>query len=308
MSRLVTLIGGAGFVGRALTEVLAHAGWRIRIVSRNAAHGLRLKPLGELGQIDSVAGDVRSAASMARAVAGADAVVNFVGILKPAGGASFDAIHARGAATVARAAADGGVAQFVQVSAIGADANSASAYGRSKAAGEAAVLAAFPNAAIVRPSLIFGAEDGFTNRFAGLMALAPVVPVIAPATRFQPVYVGDVAAAIAAILERVLSGRFDLAGPEVRTMRQLNEMIADASGLKRHFIDVPDIGARLLAGLGFLPGAPLTADQYAMLQRDNVAEAGVPGLAALGVTPTPMGAVIGGWLARYRPGGRFAKA
>jgi uncharacterized protein YbjT (DUF2867 family) len=203
------------------------------------------------------------------------------------------------------------VAHFIQLSAIGADPASPSAYGRTKAEGEAGVRAAMPGAVVVRPSLVFGADDGFTNRFAGLITAAPVIPVVAPETRFQPVFVQDVALAVRMIAERLLAGEtvpplFELGGPEVMSMRQIMAFIAAATGQDKPFVDVPDVGARLLAGLGSLPGAPLTTDQYRMLQRDNVAAHGLPGLAELGIAPTPLGAVAPDWLARYRRGGRFA--
>jgi uncharacterized protein YbjT (DUF2867 family) len=311
MPRLAALIGGAGFVGTALTEALARAGWRVRILGRNPSAARHLMPLGSVGQIAAVRADLRAPASLDAALQGADLVVNLVGILDEKGGQSFAQIQARGAANAAQAAARQGVAAFVQVSAIGADAASPSAYGRTKAEGEAAVRAAFPAAAVVRPSLIFGAGDGFTNRFAGLIASAPlVVPMIAPETRFQPVYVKDVAAALLAVIERQFSGQpggtFELGGPEILSMRQIMVLIAGQIGCAdKRFVTTPDIGARMLASLGFLPGAPLTKDQYLMLQRDNVASPGTPGLAELGVSPTSLEAVAAGWLARYKSGGRF---
>lgn len=309
--RLAALIGGAGFVGTALTEVLVRAGWRVRIIGRNPAAARHLLPLGELGQIAAVRADLRVPASLQPALQGADLVVNLVGILDEKGGQSFAQVQARGAALAAQAAARVGASAFVQVSAIGADPASPSAYGRTKAEGEAAVRAAMPNAAIVRPSLIFGPEDGFTNRFAGLISAAPVVPVIAPETRFQPVYVKDVAAALMAVIDRQLAGQpgglFELGGPEVLTMREIMAFIAAQIGCgDKPLIDTPDIGARLLAAFGSLPGAPLTRDQYLMLRRDNIVTPGTPGLAELGITPTPMEAVAPAWLARYRSGGRFA--
>ena len=309
--RLAALIGGAGFVGTALTEALVRAGWRVRIVGRNPAAARHLLPLGELGQIAAVRADLRVPATLQPALQGADLVVNLVGILDEKGGQSFAQVQARGAALAAQTAAALGASAFVQVSAIGADPASPSAYGRTKAEGEAAVRAAMPNAAIVRPSLIFGSDDGFTNRFAGLISAAPIVPVIAPETRFQPVYVKDVAAALMAVIERLHAGQpgglFELGGPEVLTMREIMAFIAAQIGCgDKPLIDTPDIGARLLAAFGSLPGAPLTRDQYLMLRRDNIVSPGTPGLAELGITPTPMEAVAPAWLARYRSGGRFA--
>jgi NADH dehydrogenase len=311
MDRLITLVGGSGFIGRVLTEKLARGGARLRIVARNRGRAMRLKPLADIGQIDFLGGDLRQPASLAAAVAGADAVVNLVGILAPTAGASFAAVHADGAGMLARAAAQAGVRGFVQVSAIGADPESPSAYGRSKAEGERQVLRAMPGAAILRPSLVFGEDDGFTNRFAQLIASLPVVPVISPDTRFQPVFVGDVADAIIACLKRQFAGEptgvFELGGPDILTMRQINEWLMQATGHAKPLVDVPSALARLIAGFGFLPGAPITADQLAMLGRDNVADPELPGLDALGISPTAMAAVAPAWLERFRPGGRFAR-
>lgn len=311
-TRLVALVGGSGFIGTALAEAFAAAGWRVVAVCRNPANARHLKPLGDLGQIGARRGDVRDPASLRAALAGVDAVVNLVGILDEKGGQRFADVQARGAGHVAAAAAAVGARAFVQVSAIGADANSPVAYARTKAEGEAAVRAAFPGTAIVRPSLVFGPNDGFTNRFAGLIAASPAVPVISPETRFQPVFVNDVAAAILAITERQLEGEpgavWELGGPEVLTMRQILSLIAEATGRDKPLVDTPDLGARLLSSLGFLPGAPLTHDQYLMLKDDNVASAGLPGLGELGIEPVSLAAAAPQWLARYREGGRFAVA
>ena len=304
---LAVLIGGAGFIGTAVAESLARAGWQLRIASRNPERARRLKPLGDVGQISFARADLRAPASIAAAARGADVVVNLVGILDEKGGQGFADIQARGAGIAAQAAAAAGARAFIQLSAIGADPASPSAYGRTKAQGESAVLAAFPSAAIVRPSLVFGAEDGFTNRFASLIAGAPVIPVIAPETRFQPVHVKDVAAAIHAIITGGRSGVHELGGPEILSMRQIIRFIADETGNgEKPLIDTPDFGARLIAGFGFLPGAPLTQDQYLMLKADNIVSGAHPGLADLGVSPTALQAVAGQWLARYRAGGRFA--
>lgn len=313
--RLAALIGGAGFVGTALAEVLARAGWRLRIIGRNPASARHLMPLGDLGQIAAVRADLRVPSSLDPALQAADLVVNLVGILDEKGGQSFARIQARGAGLAAGAAARAGATAYVHVSAIGADPASPSAYGRTKAEGEAAVRAAFPSAAIVRPSLVFGADDGFTNRFASLVSAAPVIPVIAPETRFQPVYVKDVAEALRAVIDRLFAGQpgtgdlgsiYELGGPEILSMREIMAFIAAEIGCSgKPFIDTPDVGARLLASVGFLPGAPLTRDQYLMLRRDNIVTPGVAGLAELGITPTPLKAVAGNWLSRYRKGGRF---
>jgi NADH dehydrogenase len=310
MTRLVTIIGGSGFIGRVLVERLARDGHRLRVAVRNRARAMRLKPLADLGQIAIVSADLRAPESLDQAMAGADAAINLVGILAPSASASFEAIHAAGAGAAAEAAARAGVAAFVHVSAIGADPASPSAYGRSKAEGERLVRAAFPTGAIIRPSLVFGPDDGFTNRFAGLIAAFPVVPVIAPETRFQPVYVGDVAEAIVRAMDRQFAGAaaetFELGGPDILSMRAINAFLNVETGQNKRLVDVPDGAARLLARFGSLPGAPITMDQYRMLGRDNVADPVLPGLAALGIEPTAMAAVAGQWLGRYRPGGRFA--
>lgn len=312
MDRLITIVGGSGFIGRTLTEKLARAGARLRIVARNRGRAMRLKPLADIGLIEFMAADLARPETLGPAVRDADAVVNLVGILAPSGGASFEAVHAQGAGALAQAAAAAGVRALAHVSAIGADPASPSAYGRSKADGEARVLAAFPGAAILRPSLVFGADDGFTNRFAQLIATLPVVPVIAPETRFQPVFVGDVADATIATLRRQFEGEggglYELGGPDILTMRQINEWLMQATGHNKPLVDVPPALAQLIAGFGFLPGAPITRDQLAMLARDNVADPALPGLAALGVAPTAMAAVAPAWLERFRPGGRFARA
>ena len=305
--RLAVLIGGTGFIGTALVETLARSGWLLRIAARDTIAALRLKPLGDVGQIGAICADVRVPESLVTAVRCADVVVNLAGILDEKGGQGFEAVHVKGAGAVAAAAAQAGVKTLIHLSAIGADPASPSAYGRSKAEGEAAVKAAFPSAAIVRPCLVFGAEDGFTNRFAALIASAPVVPVIAPQTRFQPIYVNDLAAALKAIADQGLSGTFELGGPEQLSMRQILGLIAAETGHgEKLMVDAPDFGARILAGLGFLPGAPLTRDQYLMLKQNNVASGTHPGLESLGVAPTPLEAVAGQWLSRYRAGGRFA--
>jgi NADH dehydrogenase len=219
------------------------------------------------------------------------------------------AVQADGAGHVAAAAKAAGAGALVHVSAIGADPESPSAYGRSKGDGEAAVRAAFADAAILRPSILFGREDHFINRFAAMMRMAPVVPVIAPKAKFQPVYVGDVADAVVAALGRDAAGKtFELGGPQVLTMADLLRWVADATGRSPLFVDVPDFVASTLAsGFGWAPGAPITKDQWLMLQHDNVVANGAAGLAELGVTPTSLGSVADGWLVQYRRNGRFAE-
>lgn len=302
--QLITVLGGGGFVGRYVVQRLLARGARVRIAQRNPRAATFLKPLGGLGQTQFVAADVRGAASIARAVAGSDAVINLVGAF-----GDMQAVQADGAGHVAAAAAAAGVRTLVHVSAIGADRGSLSAYGRSKGDGEAAVRAAFPGAAILRPSIVFGREDQFINRFAAMMRVSPVIPVIAPATKFQPVYVGDVADAVVAALAPAAAGQlYELGGPEVLTMTALLRWIADATGRSPLFVDVPDFVASALAsGLGWAPGAPITKDQWLMLQQDNVAAADAAGLAQLGIVPTSLAAVADGWLVQYRRLGRFAQ-
>jgi uncharacterized protein YbjT (DUF2867 family) len=220
----------------------------------------------------------------------------------------MDMVQRQGAANVATAAATAGVEQLIHISAIGADSGSPSRYGQSKGAGEAAVRAAFPQATILRPSIVFGREDAFINRFAGLIRLLPVVPVIAGQTRFQPVYVGDVAQAVMTALgDPAAAGRiFELGGPQIMSMLELNKWIAGACGRDAYYFPVNDIVAAAMAKLtGWLPGAPMTWDQWQMLKRDNVVSDNAAGLAALGVTPTPLAAVAPGWLVQYRKHGRF---
>ena len=301
---LVTVFGGGGFIGRYVCEYLFKAGVRVRVAERHPRRAHFLQPLASVGQLDLVSADVTRRESVARATEGAAAVVNLVGILK----GDFAAVHEAGAEHVASAARTAG-AHLVHVSAIGADANSDSAYGASKASAEAAVRLATNKATIIRPSLVFGPEDQLTNRFASLMSLLPAYPVIAPRTRFQPVYVRDLARAIAAAAldPKAHGGKtYEIAGPEVMTMRELTELIAQASGQSPHLIELPDFAANALSYVGFLPGAPLTRDQWLMLQRDNVASPKAPGLKAFGITPTPLAAVAPDWLARFRHGGRFA--
>ncbi|MBJ7438054.1 MAG: complex I NDUFA9 subunit family protein [Sphingopyxis sp.] len=302
--QLITVLGGGGFVGRYVVQRLLARGARVRIAQRTPRAATFLKPLGGLGQTQYVAADVRDAVSTARAVQGSDAVINLVGAFD-----NMQAVQADGAGHVAAAAKAAGVATLVHISAIGADRDSASAYGRSKGDGEAAVRAAFPAAAILRPSIVFGREDQFINRFAAMIRMAPVIPVVAPNAKFQPVYVGDVADAVVAALGDAAAGQtFELGGPQVLTMGELQRWIANATGRSPLFVDVPDVVAGALAsGFGWAPGAPITKDQWLMLQKDNVVADGAAGLAALGVAQTSLAAVADDWLVQYRRHGRFAQ-
>lgn len=302
---LVTIFGGGGFLGRYVAQELLGKGFRVRVAEREPSRALNVKPLGNLGQTQLVHADVRDAASVARAVAGSDAVVNLVAVLK----GDMDGINHKGAANVARAAADAGVKALVHISAIGSDAQSASAYGRSKGQGEQAVRAAFPKATLIRPSILFGREDQFTNRFANLIRMAPVLPIIAGETKFQPVYVVDVARAIAAAVadHGAHQGKiYELGGPQVLSMAQINAWLAKQIGHDPVTLEVPSLAAEWLARLtGWLPAAPITLDQWRMLQSDNVVAPKALGLSDLGVAPTPLAAVADQWLVQYRKHGRF---
>jgi NADH dehydrogenase len=301
--KLITIFGGGGFLGRYVAQTLLGQGARVRVACRNANSANHIKPLGNLGQVQLMEADVRKPASVARAVADADAVVNLVGSF-----ADMNAVQNIGAGVVAKAAADAGVKALVHISAIGADTNSAAEYGQSKAGGEAAVHAAFPSAVILRPSIVFGREDQFINRFAGLIRMLPVVPVIGAATRFQPVFVGDVAKAVAAALAHQDGRVLELGGPEIFSMMELNQWIATAIGRAPLFVEVPDIAAKMLAkGTGWMPGAPITEDQYKMLGSDNVVT-GTDGLAAYSIVPTPIDVIAADWLDIYRKHGRFGSS
>jgi uncharacterized protein YbjT (DUF2867 family) len=306
LDRLVTLFGGGGFLGRYVAQAFYRTGVRVRIAQRDPGQAFFLKPLGGLGQTQFLGCDIRKPDQVAAAVRDSDAVVNLVGIFK----GDIYGVHVDGARNVAEAAASAGAASLVHISAIGADPSAKSDYGRSKGEGEDAVRAAFPGATIIRPSVVFGREDNFVNRFAAMARLLPFLPVIRGDAKFQPVYAGDVgrAVAAAALDPKAHRGKtYELGGPEVLTMRALNQRICEATGYERTLVDVPDAFASAMAGLfGWLPGAPLTSDQWLMLQRDNVAGEDAKGLRDLGVTPTPLAALTESWLTSYRRHGRFA--
>lgn len=301
--RIVTVFGGDGFVGRYVVQHLLRTGARVRVASRNPKRGWYLKAQASLGQIAYVAADVTQPQTLKRAIFGADMAVNLVGSFT-----DMDAVQHRGAAAIATAAAEADVSKLVHVSAIGADANSPSRYGKSKAEGEAAVFGAFSQATILRPSIIFGREDQFINRFAALIRMLPVVPVFAPDRNFQPVFVGDVAHAVMASLasDEAAGKIFELGGPNIYSMLALNKWIAKACGRDKLYFPVSDIIASGMARLtGWLPGAPMTWDQWLMLQSDNIVSDGRPGLNALGIEPTSLDTVSPGWLVQYRKHGRF---
>jgi NADH dehydrogenase len=314
---IVTIFGGSGFVGRYVTQRFARAGWRVRVAVRRPNEALFVKPYGVVGQVEPIQANIRDEASTRRAIVGAQAVVNCVGILVEEGKQGFDVVQAEGAGRIARIAAAEGVRRLVHVSAIGADKDSPAGYARSKAAGEAAVTAAFPAAVILRPSIVFGVEDAFFNRFAGMARIAPVLPVVGPDTKFQPVYVDDVAAAVvkAATTDAAAPGVYELGGPEVATFRELMRRMLGIIRRRRPVVALPmglaELQAAVLDGVQKLSGGVLvnrmiTRDQVRMLARDNVVSPGARGLADLGVTPTWMEAVLESYLYLYRPGGQYA--
>jgi len=311
-TRVVTVFGGSGFIGRHLVRRLARRDWVVRVAVRHPSRAQFLKPMGDVGQIAPLRARIEDPMSVQAALDGAQAAVNLVGILYERGRRSFAAVHARGAQHVAEAAAAAGVERLVQVSAIGADRHAAAEYARSKAAGEAAVRTAFPSATVLRPSVVFGPEDDFFNRFAAMARLSPALPLIGGGrTRFQPVYVGDVAEAIACSLERPeAQGRiYELGGPKVYTFKELMEILLHEIRRRRLLIPVPFALAALQgAVLECLPVPPLTRDQVRLLRRDNVASPDLPGLRDLGIEPTALEIVIPAYLDRYRPGGRFNRA
>jgi NADH dehydrogenase len=307
--RLVTVFGGSGFVGRHLVKRLAGQGDRVRVAVRDPEAAQYLKPMGDVGQIGIVQANVRHDGSVAAAVTGADAVVYLPGVLYKSGAQTFEAVHAEGPGRVALAAREAGAGRFIHVSAIGADPESPAQYGQSKAAGEAAVRAAFPQATILRPSLMFGPEDDFINRFAALARLSPVLPLIdGGETRFQPVYVGDVAQAMVAILDdpATASQLYELGGPQVLSFREILALILRETGRKRLLVSVPSWLMLIQAAfLQLLPKPPLTRDQVRLLGIDNVVSEGALGLADLGVTPTTLDSVLPYYIHRYRKTGQF---
>jgi NADH dehydrogenase len=301
---MVTVFGGGGFVGRYVCEFVMKSGVRVRVAQRNPKQAYIIQPLGQVGQYGFVQADVANMESVREAVRGASAVVNLCGAF----GKAMRSTHVEGARNVAQAAREAGAKAFVQVSAIGADVGSESNYGRTKGEGEAAVREAFPGATIIRPSLVFGPEDDLTNRFAA-MARLPFLPVIASKRNFQPVYVRDLgkAIAMAATTPQLYGGKtFEIGGPQVMSMVELHHAILEVTGQRPEIVAMPDLFANLLSKLGWLPGAPLTRDQWLMLQRDNVPTGQLPGLEAFGINPTPLAAVGYEWLGRFHKGGKFA--
>ena len=303
--KLVVLVGGSGFFGTHLAQELLSSGARLRIASRNPERAFKLKPLANLGQVQFARCDMTKPESLARVVAGADAVVNLVGAFD----GDLDAVQGRGVGALAKLAKDAGTGAFVHVSAIGADAEGATAYAQSKAAGEAAVLAAFPKATILRPSVLFGPDDKFINMFAGLIAAAPVMPVFGPEAPFQPLFVDDAALAVtAALADPAAHGgkTYELGGPEVLTMLEINQRVAAAQGRSPLLLPLPDaVSAGFATLTGWLPLAPLSRQQWLLLKAGNVVAPKAKGCKALGIAPRPLSLFLDRWMVRYRKHGRF---
>ena len=303
--KLVVLTGGSGFFGRHVAQELLSRGARLRIVSRHPKRAFSLKPLAALGQIQFAQGDVTRADQLPALLSGADAVVNLVGAFA----GDLDALQGKGVGRLAQAAREAGAGAFVHISAIGADAGSEVDYARTKAEGEQAVLTAFPTATLLRPSILFGPDDNFLNMFARLIARLPALPVFGPSARLQPVFVDDAAeAVVAALRDSSKHGgqTFEIVGPEVITMLELNQRIAAAQCRERTLFELPDaVSAAIASATGWLPGAPLSADQWALLKAGSVASGSLPGLAELGVVPKPLGLFLDRWMVRYRKHGRF---
>lgn len=316
MSKLVTIFGGAGFVGRYIARRMAREGWRVRVACRRPNEALFVKPYGVPGQVEPVFCNIRDDASVRAVTRGADAVVNCVGTFDRGGKNNFTAVQAEGAGRIARIAAEQGVGALVHLSAIGAAANAPSLYGQSKAAGEAAVLAAFPGAVILRPSVVFGTEDGFFNRFAAMTRLGPVLPVARAQTRFQPVHVEDVAAAaVKGVLGQAAPGVYELGGPDVASFRDLMQKMLGVVRRRRLVLNVPTPLMRVVAfgadmvqagTLGLVTNGLITRDQLNSLSVDNVVAPGARGFADLGLVPAAMDAVLPEYLWRFRPSGQFA--
>lgn len=304
--RLVVVLGGSGFLGRHVAQELLGRGARLRVVSRHPEKAYELKPLGMLGQVQFVRADVTRADRLGPLFAGAYGVVNLVGAFD----GDLDQLQGRGLGAVAKEASAAGVAAFVHVSAIGANPESDVAYARTKAEGEASVLGAFPGATVLRPSLLFGPDDALTTMFAGLIGTLPALPVFAPEARLQPLFVDDAACAIANALGNpaAYGGKtYELGGPEVMTMLELNQRIARAQGRMPLFLPLPDAVSGAIAALGFLPGAPITSAQWKLLKQGNVVSGSLPGCAELAIEPRPMGLFLDRWMVRFRKHGRFGK-
>lgn len=325
-ARLVTVFGASGFIGRQVVQRLAASGAQIRAAGRDPQRALVLQPMGDVGQIVPVQANIRDEASVRAAVAGADAVINLVGILYKRGRQTFHAVHHAGAARIATAAKEAGIDGFVQISAIGADKSSRSVYARTKARGEEAVLNQLPDAVILRPSVVFGPHDDFFNRFAEMARWSPILPVFGcpfprirngkldlygdGGTRFQPIYVGNVADAVFKVLDddAARGKTYELGGPRVYSFVEIMRLVLAQTGRKRLLKPVPFWAASILAfAAESLPVPPLTRDQVALLKTDNVVSGKFPGLSDLGITPTAAEVILPTYLDIYWRGGRFSQ-
>lgn len=316
MSKLVTIYGGSGFVGRYIARRMAKAGWRVRVAVRRPNEAMFVKPYGTVGQVEPVFCNIRDDASVRAVMGGADAVVNCVGTFDSSGRNNFDAIQHEGAERIARIAAEQGVGQLVHLSALGADAEAQSAYAVSKGLGEAGILQHFPGAVILRPSVIFGPEDGFFNRFAAMSGLGPVLPLVGGNTRFQPVYVDDVAqAAVLGIKGEAAPGIYELGGPEVDTLKGIIAQMLEVIQRRRLVLNLPFFVGSIIATmfdavkaltLGLFSNPILTRDQVKSLRVDNVVAEGAKGLVDLGIKPTAFEAVVPDYLWKFRPSGQYA--
>ena len=313
MTKLVTIFGGSGFVGRYIARRLAKDGWRVRVACRTPNEAMFVRTYGAVGQVEPVFCNVRDDDSVRFVTHGASAVVNCVGVLAESGKNTFKAVQADAPGRIARIAAEEGVARMVHISAIGADADADSDYARTKAAGEMAVLEHMPTAVIMRPSIVFGPEDDFFNRFAGMSRFGPVLPVVGADTKFQPVFVDDVAAAAVMGVTGKASGIYELGGPNVHTFRELMDQMLQIIRRRRLVLNIPFWAARVMVfgfkvgrvlSLGLVRG-PVTADQVKNLAVDNVVEDGAQGFAALGITPTAMESILPDYLYRFRPSGQY---
>lgn len=315
MSKMVTIYGGSGFVGRYIARRMAAEGWRVRVAVRRPNEAMHVKTYGVVGQVEPILCNIRDDASVAMAMKGADAVVNCVGVLNELGKNTFDAVQAEGAGRVARLAAAEGIERMVHISAIGADADSGSEYAQSKAEGEAAVLEQMRGAMILRPSVIFGTEDQFFNRFAGMTRFGPFLPIVGAGTRFQPVFVDDVArAAVKGVLGEVEGGVYELGGPEVMSLRELMQVMLGVIHRRRVILGVPMFVARIMAGVldiakfvsfQLFPNNILTRDQVRNLGCDNVVVEGAKGFGDLGIEPATMESVLPDYLWKFRPSGQY---
>ena len=326
VAKLVTVFGASGFIGRYVVKRLASRGYMVRAAVREPASALFLKLMGEVGQVTPIQANIRDEMSVAAAIEGADGVVNLIGILFESGKQKFDSVHRQGAENIAKAATDAGVRKVVHVSALGASEESQSLYARSKATGENAVRAAFEAAVVLRPSVVFGPQDDFFNRFAEMACVAPALPVFGcpfPAirngtldffgdggTKFQPIYAGDLADAVVEGLEsdNAAGKTYELGGPDIFSFKEILDLILSETGRRRLLVPVPFWAASVGAFFtGLLPVPPLTRDQLTLLRSDNVVHAGASGLADLGIDATSVEAIVPGYLDQYCKGGRFSR-